>query len=376
MNTTIQLKKWGPILDNWTKSAVKTRTSQQTDPIEGLWKAGDYYMGIVKDVTKPNTFIGGFVESDYKLTLSIEKIGNQYVTTLFHPGFTKQETKIRLIKGNSILLLQNTGIVTWVRADTEMSTDNDEQLIIQYGLGTHPVFKKLNDSTNYFRMGSMDFSEKAMTDSLIKTHWQSLTTTPNLIIDIRSNPGGSDYTYQKILPLLYTQPTIGAGVYFSITPEIVAAEKDYLMQQSTYFDKKWLEDALINVEKTAKLVGQTFNIKPTIDSFSLSDKVYNYPKKVAVIFNNGSASSAETFIQRARQHKKVVTFGENSSGTLDYGNVRTFKFPCAKPYFSWSMPTTGYIYFDNKKVDNIGIEPQVKIPNDVENWVAYVLKRL
>ena len=91
-----------------------------------------------------------------------------------------------------------------------------------------------------------------------------------------------------------------------------------------------------------------------------------YPKKIALIFNRGTASAGEGMIQYFIQSDKVVTIGENSGGYIGYGNVMNAVVPCDK--FTVQSTTTRYL--QKSKYEFVGIEPMYKV-NKGKDWISF-----
>jgi hypothetical protein len=106
-------------------------------------------------------------------------------------------------------------------------------------------------------------------------------------------------------------------------------------------------------------------------SYTTRKKVYPYPKRVALVYNHNTASSAESFIFDALQSKKVITMGENSGGYTGYGNV--FVVPVPGSDLTLGCTTTRYPL--RRKFDSIGIRPSYHLNLD-GNWLVLALKRL
>jgi C-terminal processing protease CtpA/Prc len=69
--------------------------------------------------------------------------------------------------------------------------------------------------------------------------------------------------------------------------------------------------------------GKFFNTSgKAIDTITL-EKTLPFPKKIGILINKNTVSSGELFTIIARQSDKVIVFGENSGGMMDYGKYST-----------------------------------------------------
>lgn len=85
----------------------------------------------------------------------------------------------------------------------------------------------------------------------------------------------------------------------------------------------------------------TFNpqTEDTASTWAL-DSSSIFPKKIALLFNRGTASAAEGMILDFMQSDKVITIRENSGGYIGYGNVMTAQTPCNRSPFTLPPPNT------------------------------------
>jgi C-terminal processing protease CtpA/Prc len=96
-----------------------------------------------------------------------------------------------------------------------------------------------------------------------------------------------------------------------------------------------------------------------------------HPKKIAMLYNRGTASAGEGMIQYFMQSDKVITIGENSGGYIGYGNVMSAVVPCEK--FTVQSTTTRYL--QKSKYEFLGIEPKYKVKKS-EDWIRFAEKML
>lgn len=228
--------------------------------------------------------------------------------------------------------------------------------------------QKLSDKTLYLKIASFSPSNAKNIDSLLKAHEATLASTPNLVLDLRDNGGGSDFTYLPLLPYLYTQPVKGIGVDVLATQSNIDGWKvllndDEIPEQN----KKSIAGIIANMEQHK---GQLVSIVP--DYIDSSYKPMAYPKKVVVLINRGCASTTEQFLLYARQSAKVVLVGEPTQGTLDYSNMREAPLPCM-PYVLYYATTRSRRLDVGQGIDNVGIQPTVLLPNG-KDWIEEARK--
>lgn len=232
--------------------------------------------------------------------------------------------------------------------------------------------KELDANTLLIRLPSFEWSEKKLIDSLLIAYRKRLETSENLIIDIRGNSGGTDYVYSSLLPFLYTNPIIGKPDEYRSSKDNIQALEDNLKDNDLSAASKEFLSKLIILMK-AKPNGY---VNPSgKDSFEIKlDSVYEFPKKVAILIDRNSASSAETFLLTASQSKKVKLYGENSAGIIDYGSTQFFNIPCKE--LNLVIPIARSKRLPERPIDNIGIAPNVSIGSEEIDKVKIVHKMM
>jgi hypothetical protein len=250
----------------------------------------------------------------------------------------------------------------------------DAHLHMSLEVSRYWMYKKIDDKTIILRIPSFEYDEKARIDTMVGNHWKEITSTPNLIIDVRGNEGGIDYSYDTLNPLVYSGP------YYSDAVEWYASEGQI----------KSFEDALAKgkirkggEEYTRTLIAKMkanpggYVIMDPPDTVKM-DKIYKYPERVAIIQDDFCGSSCEQFILDSKHSKKVTTFGCNTYGVLDYSNVTPEKF--IQNGLWLFMPNTRSTRLPANPVDVIGIPPDVTInlpyrldvKDEVDEWVVFV----
>jgi C-terminal processing protease CtpA/Prc len=99
------------------------------------------------------------------------------------------------------------------------------------------------------------------------------------------------------------------------------------------------------------------------------DTVYPMPRTIAVLIDEGCASSCEDFVLMARQSAKVTVVGPaRTAGVHDYGNVRAIWLP------GWRrlrVPTSRSRWLPAEAIDNIGLAPEVWVPAGTPDTIQF-----
>ncbi|TCC92004.1 hypothetical protein EZ428_09725 [Pedobacter frigiditerrae] len=230
----------------------------------------------------------------------------------------------------------------------------------------------LENDALLFRLPSFEWSEKKKIDSLITNYKSTLKDKPYWVIDLRGNAGGTDYAYNSLLPYLYTNPIkVKPDEYWASDGNINILKENLSDTNLPEGNKQFLSSVIKLMENNK---GKFVN--PSGKDFFLTtlDSVYKYPKKIAILIDRNSESSAETFLLNAKQSKKVILFGENSAGVLDYSNTQYFDLP--QPDFKLVAAISRSKRLPLYPIDNIGIAPDVKITNDTPDKLKVILKKL
>jgi hypothetical protein len=231
--------------------------------------------------------------------------------------------------------------------------------------------KFLNENTLYFNIPSFSWEAKPMVDSLFATQKENLSKSANLIIDLRNNGGGSDDVYGVISPYLYTQPIKGIGVDALASNDNIKGW-ELILAQYPDLPAESRQEIQNLIDKMKLQNNQNVNIVE--DDIDSSFTQLLFPKNVVILINERCASTTEQFLLEARQSKKVTFMGQNTSGTLDYSNVRESDF-CEMPYLLYA-PTTRSRRIDiGEGIDGIGIKPSIYL-TDKQDWIEEALKFL
>jgi C-terminal processing protease CtpA/Prc len=196
---------------------------------------------------------------------------------------------------------------------------------------------------------------------------------PFWIIDIRGNGGGADQCLQALLPYLYTDTMWSDILDIYVTPENIARHSETLKMMESNASG-WSPNTISSwkAENTRLQQAEPFTYLPRGANKRVPyvfKEVKTSPKKVVIVYDGGSASSAETLIFAGMQSGKVITFGENSFGATGYGEVSNLTLPGGM--YQLNIPLTRYRY--QGKYDTVGIPPMIQAKSG-KDWIEQALE--
>lgn len=336
-------------------SESELKELQGAKGIEGIYWSPDstYKIAIVKNETDFRNYAGVVLESkntawkpgDVNLELKLQK------DSLKGVEYDKYYTPVSVA-----MKVNEQKLGEWQREGT--AKKKTEKIL------TDDVScKQLSNQTFYIQIGTFNQRNAKNIDSLININREILDRTPNLILDLRNNGGGADFSYQPLTPYLYTNPIKEIGTNILSSEDNIAGwaalltMNDIPQEQKTFIQEK--------IDLMTQHPGEFVQMGK--DTEKVLDGIKLFPKKVVILVNKGCGSTTEQFLLEAIQSKKVTLMGENSAGVLDYANVRDVGFDCM-PY-ALHYPTSRSRRVDiGQGIDNVGIKPGIKLTPD-QNWV-------
>jgi hypothetical protein len=318
------------------------------------WDSTAYKIAVIKDISPLHDYIA--------ITLNSKLPG-------WKRGVLKFEGKMEndtVLKGVLFMRNQLPATQTFVfRGNTIFGDWQRVGTVREKTTGSYiPVAsRKLSDKTLYIKISSFSPSNSKNIDSVLEVNKNALATMPYLVLDLRGNGGGADYTYVPLLRYLYTNPVHNIGVDVLATDANIKGWSNWLNDKDRSEENTRFIQGVITTMEANK--GKMININD--DQTTTMDKVLPYPAKVAILIDKGCASTTEQFLLWARQSKKVILVGDNTSGTLDYSNKIEAPFLCM-PYILQHSSSRSRRLDVGQGIDNVGIPPDHRLtPND--DWI-------
>ncbi|MCB0762550.1 MAG: peptidase S41, partial [Flavobacteriales bacterium] len=302
----------------WPKHSYKEREFQhhveqlKTPTFEGIWMSPPYEIGIMQE---GNRYVGFIIEADgvywqkdqVKLEINTTAADTSAVYYMKNHSSVAFDD-VKLVSDNYLQI----GDILLERKSPRFPGNDRMGQYMRLNATYVPLFERLSPQTCLIRIPSFSFSEKVLIDSLLEEHWDEITSTEHLIIDVRNNGGGSDISYNNLLPLIYTNPFRTVGVEFLSTPLNNRRMEEFMNDPAwSEEDRAWAREALKALEAHP---GEFVNLESSRVSIEELDSVYTYPRTVGIIINHGNGSTTEQFLLAAKQSQKVKLFGTTTVG--------------------------------------------------------------
>ena len=360
----VEKTQWSEVSLN----AYLQKKNEKVDSLEGIWnhENNTYKIGIVRDLSKKGLeFIGFIIKSDglrwlpQQVKFRVAKIGNDYKTIYFGAG-DHSIVFPTLVKTGETIDFGFFG--KWHKGEHKPTNTKTTS----YQRNSLAKFVKIDEETALLALPSFNSKYKHEIDSLIDKNKAIISNTKHLIIDVRDNLGGSTSTFESVIPYLYTNPIKVDGGKVLATEDNIrnCYEKDY-----PFSTEKEREELRENAKKLRAHLGELYLLyKPRTIKLT---KVFNSPERISILINNGTASSGELFILRAEQSKKVTLYGQNTAGIVDYGELVKLNLSCG--FLTVVYPASKSLHSIKRPLDNIGIKPDVAIPENITDWIKFVI---
>jgi hypothetical protein len=220
-------------------------------------------------------------------------------------------------------------------------------------------FSKLNDSTSILQISSFNKADVDTIDSILRDVKNQVSLAQNLIIDLRGNRGG-DHSPPLSLLKLFGQDSLQTPGWAYRVSKIYIDDLETNLRNGQG-DAAWLskfKNAYGNFWREQK---HTIPIKPA------SVK----PQRIAIWMDVECAHATEMLIYFSMQSPYVTTFGQPSSGSMDYSPSHPFPILCANiPFVMIPYGRNNWVTLSPK--NETGLPPDVIIPKD-QNGIKEIL---
>jgi photosystem II stability/assembly factor-like uncharacterized protein len=360
------------VQSTWTKQLIINELEKRKNtlnPIEGVWNTDGYEVGVVFN-EKEKVYDGVVLKAEnpnWKTGMlkfrSKNSTSNMYETTYGRGDMGLDTLVMRVVK--NAMEIPKYGL--WKKT-FPISNDTLTEAQIATEMGDVQL-RYLNDSTVYIALKSCALELKPVLENLMRQNADRLKTIPNWIVDFRGNSGGDTDTYKSLLPYLYTKKEISQSSKNWMTPENTEKWVELIAKYKHLMDSSSVAYIQKRIDFGKKNPNGWYDDGTDTTSF---DKVLPFPKKVAVLSDEENGSSGETFLMQARGlSDKVIIFGRNSGGYLDYGNLNLYTMPCDKIGINIPMRRANYLD-SGVSYDKTGYPPDVYIPKSNKDWIGFV----
>lgn len=348
---------------------------------EGVWFSEPYTIGIVKDYKNPNREYVGFIvsstspywqENQVKLEILKSKEG-KYSMKYYMRDHSTQDFEIVELWGKTYIRA-GSGFVLLKRVLPQQKTDENIERYYNLMYASKASIEKVSDNTLLLKIPSFNYSNKKYIDSLLNSNDNLIKSTENLIIDVRYNGGGSDFSYEEIKPYLYTNPIRKVGAAYLSTELNNKRMVDFMNDPDwSDEDKKWAKESL---NKLNKRIGEFVDLDEGIVSIDTLKNVYPNPKNVAILINRFCGSTTEQFLLESKQSKKVKLVGTTTAGVLDISNMYSVISP-SKEFKLWYGLSKSY-RIPEMTIDGKGIQPDYYFDKTIKpyEWIDKTIEIL
>jgi hypothetical protein len=337
---------------------------------EGIWETPPYKVGIKKYGNEYKGFIiesGADTWTSGQIKLRITTDSGIERSVFYLRDHSLQTGDVTMIGKNHLQL----GNFSLARFNSQWADEKDMAAYFRAAGAQRPFLEELNKTTLLLRIPSFRPEAKKDIDSVVNANWAKIHATENLILDMTSGTGGSDESFEKLLPILYTNPIRTVGVEYYSTPLNNQRMLDFINKPEYGIDEEGKKWARNSYDTLSRHIGQFINLGPSVVSVEKYDTVYPYPKNIAILINERNGSTDEQFLLAAKQSRKVKLFGATTFGELDFSNMYFVPSPCHE--FELGYCLTRSLRIPGMAIDGRGIQPDYFLDKSIPRyqWIQF-----
>lgn len=357
-------------------------SKRQLSAVEGIWMNADSTMKLAiqkfpKDIYKAIVIQSQDPKIPAGLVYMTLTAGKRGFIAKEYNSFITTDVPAKL-KGN-LLQVWNFSMFGKIYP-TELSDTERAELNTWRDNNNGLDFRKLSSKTAYLKIPTFKQNDDKI-QQLVSRHDSVVRTCENLIVDLSGNAGGNT-GWIFFLPYFMTNPVVQYDTYLRVTPDNVKLKladlEPFVVNPVPDEYKKYFPDEVLSAYKRAyeelPATKREFYPIPGV-SFPL-DSVIAKPKKIALIVDDLSGSSAEYFFFVSKQSKKTVTYGTNTVGMMDYEGMSNLT-PLPYTGYYLTIPIVKSSWTDSKPIDQTGFKPDILLDKiDQKDWIKYIQEDL
>ncbi|WP_419212485.1 S41 family peptidase [Maribacter sp. X9] len=340
---------------------IRKKKQNKKNDLLGIWKYGAYEVGIMPKKDAPQSeFIGVILNSknnvwkpgDVKFELR-QIYGNDYEVVYYMDDNSEKKLKAKFQNPENLEFVDyNTWVKVWPSNPNTTINSQETELYSDFHV------RMIDGKIPYIRFPNFYEKEPAFVDSLLRSHHQELVNADFFIVDVRDNNGGNDVVYKPLFPYILSGPIQTPNYGLWISKGNIDIFLDGRKPEELDDESKEEYDYLSSLE------GSLF--WPDGDEYastSIPDTLFAPHQKVAVLMNEKTISSGETFVYRTRQSEKVILYGQNTAGIIDGFNVLTKTINCFELRYPSSVRARDVA---ENPIDPYGMAPDVYVDKNVD----------
>lgn len=210
-----------------------------------------------------------------------------------------------------------------------------------------------------------DFLNPDDVSDLLVANTIALDKLDYLIVDVRTNLGGTDSAYWPLLNYFVDEPDNLMNHYpqhFGYERHWTERNKLNWLATLTKLAKKYESadfNEILASETHAWKTAKNAEAEVSDDESSIRLEPKGNLKHIYVLSDYWAGSAGDAFIMLAKTFNKVTVLGRNTMGIVDYGNVTSQRYPDFEVHY----PTTRLTLVDDGKGTNgIGFSPDIELP--------------
>lgn len=169
-------------------------------------------------------------------------------------------------------------------------------------------FERLNDSTAFFSLATFNLSRVEL--DAIRDSITAISGIPNLIVDLRNNPGGSIDVINEMLSYFLTEPSVSLNSYKKVNSN--ATYESFKYSNNHTKDEILFGDYVPIKDKAG------YYLLPESPAIIMPDSLVNYPGRLYLLTDETSVSAATDFPAKIVRNHRGVTVGRETGSAYHF----------------------------------------------------------